>query len=102
MRSLKAFATRELRISPEQVQVFTPTPSTLASVMYYTETDPTTGEPLFVEKDRRKKEQQKKILVEKNHKTGKRAIRENVPCSHRVPGNRNSRTGQQSGNRRKR
>ena len=40
MKKLKEYATNQLHISPEQVQVFTPTPSTYASVMYYTEKDP--------------------------------------------------------------
>lgn len=63
MRQLKQFASRELRLQPEQVQVFTPTPSTYASLMYYTEIDPFTGEKLFVEKDPGKKARQKRILV---------------------------------------
>ena len=40
MFALKRFASRELGLLPEQVQVFTPTPSTYASLMYYTEKDP--------------------------------------------------------------
>ncbi len=65
MRALKAFASRELHLSPEQVQIFTPLPSTYSALMYYTETDPFTGEKLFVEKDVGKKEKQKNIVVEK-------------------------------------
>jgi len=65
MRALKAFASRELHITPEQVQIFTPLPSTYSALMYYTETDPFTGEKLFVEKDMGKKEKQKRIVVEK-------------------------------------
>ena len=65
MRALKRFASRQLKISPEQVQIFTPTPSTYSSLMYHTEMDPFTGESLFVEKDQRKKEKQKDILVRK-------------------------------------
>jgi radical SAM superfamily enzyme YgiQ (UPF0313 family) len=65
MRSLKEYATRELHLSPEQVQVFTPTPSTYASVMYYTEKDPFTGEPIFVEKNIQKKTRQKEIVTDK-------------------------------------
>ncbi len=65
MRALKAFASRELGISPEQVQIFTPLPSTYSALMYYTESDPFTGEKLFVEKDMGKKEKQKRIVVEK-------------------------------------
>ena len=63
MRSLKRFASRHLKINPRQVQIFTPTPSTYSSLMYYTEMDPFTGEKLFVEKDPRKKARQKSVLV---------------------------------------
>jgi uncharacterized radical SAM protein YgiQ len=65
MRALKAFTSRELHISPEQVQIFTPLPSTYSALMYYTSMDPFTGEKLFVEKDVGKKEKQKNIVVEK-------------------------------------
>ena len=65
MKNLKEYATRELHIVPEQVQVFTPTPSTYASVMYYTETDPFTGKPLFVEKNLHLKEKQKELITAK-------------------------------------
>ena len=63
MRSLRNFSTKELHSTPEQVQVFTPTPSTYASLMYYTEMDPFTGQPLFVEKTLTRKTAQKMILV---------------------------------------
>lgn len=62
MRKLGEFATQTLKVHPEQVQVFTPTPSTYASVMYYTETDPFTGETLFVEKDLQRKSRQKELV----------------------------------------
>jgi uncharacterized radical SAM protein YgiQ len=65
MRALKRYASRHLKINPRQVQIFTPTPSTYSSLMYYTEMDPFTGEPLFVEKDLVKKARQKSILVQK-------------------------------------
>jgi uncharacterized radical SAM protein YgiQ len=65
MKNLKEFATHELHVAPEQVQVFTPTPSTYASVMYYTETDPFTGKPLFVEKNLHLKEKQKEQITAK-------------------------------------
>lgn len=66
MQALKDFASRELRIAPEQVQIFTPLPSTYSALMYYTGLDPFTLEPLFVEKDMGKKEKQKRILTEKS------------------------------------
>jgi len=68
MKSLKNFASEKLSISPEQVQIFTPTPSTYSTLMYYTEIDPFTGKKIFVEKDINKKIKQKNILTEKKHK----------------------------------
>lgn len=67
MRRLRTFTSQKLNIHPEQVQVFTPTPSTYSSLMYYTEMDPFTGEKLFVEKETGRKERQKRIVVEKRH-----------------------------------
>ncbi len=65
MRQLKRFASRALRINPEQVQIFTPTPSTYSSLMYHTEMDPFSRKKIFVEKDTARKERQKNILVKK-------------------------------------
>lgn len=64
MRTVRRFASQKLRILPEQVQVFTPTPSTYSTLMYYTEMNPFTGEPLFVEKNLAKKTRQKKVVTE--------------------------------------
>ena len=65
MHSLKDFTTNELQMNPEQAQVFTPTPSTYSAVMYYTEMDPKTRKKIFVEKDTKRKEKQKAIVVAK-------------------------------------
>jgi uncharacterized radical SAM protein YgiQ len=72
MRKLKEFTSEKLAMSPEQVQVFTPTPSTYSTLMYYTEIDPFTGKKLFVEKDINKAVSQKNIAVAKrvNSKVG--------------------------------
>jgi len=67
MHELKRFATQELKMNPEQAQVFTPTPGTYSSVMYYTEMDPKTRKKIFVEKDTRRKEKQKEIVVKKQY-----------------------------------
>jgi uncharacterized radical SAM protein YgiQ len=64
MRDLKTFTSRELKINPQQVQIFTPTPSTYSSLMYWTEIDPATGRNIFVEKDADKKQKQKDIIVQ--------------------------------------
>lgn len=63
MRGLKAFASRQLKINPRQVQIFTPTPSTYSSLMYWTGIDPATGGKIFVERDAGKKQKQKDIIV---------------------------------------
>jgi radical SAM superfamily enzyme YgiQ (UPF0313 family) len=65
MKNISHQVFKKLHIKPEQVQVFTPTPSTWSSVMYYTETDPFTGQKLFVEKDPKQKERQKSYLQKK-------------------------------------
>lgn len=67
MEKLKSFATGELRTNPEQVQIFTPLPSTWSGVMYYTEMNPEDGGKIFVEKDKAKRQQQKDLLVAKTH-----------------------------------
>jgi uncharacterized radical SAM protein YgiQ len=63
MQRLKHFTHDKLHVRPEQVQIFTPTPSTYSSLMYYTEMDPFTSAPVFVEKDPRRKEQQKAAVT---------------------------------------
>ncbi len=66
MHELKQFTTHELKMNPEQAQVFTPTPGTYSSVMYYTELDPVTRKKIFVEKDNARKEKQKNIVIDKD------------------------------------
>lgn len=66
MHELKRFTSEELKMNPEQAQVFTPTPGTWSSVMYYTEMDPVTRKPIFVEKETRRKEIQKEIVIKKD------------------------------------
>ena len=75
MHALKRFASQELGVLPEQVQVFTPTPSTYASVMYYTEKDPFTGEKLYVEKNPASKKAQKEVITG-HHRPPKRHRRQ--------------------------
>jgi len=74
MYNLKDFATNVLKMNPEQAQVFTPTPSTYSTLMYYTQMDPVTRKPLFVEKDMHKKEKQKEIVIKKGHKVFKSGL----------------------------
>lgn len=79
MKLLRKFVSSSLQVHPEQVQVFTPTPSTYASVMYYTELDPFTGEPLFVEKNLHKKALQKEIVTNKPPARSNFVVQKKVP-----------------------
>ncbi|MBR2921384.1 MAG: YgiQ family radical SAM protein [Kiritimatiellae bacterium] len=63
MRELKRFATRELKLNPEQVQIFTPTPLTAATCMYYTGVDPVSGQSVYVARGLGEKTRQKNMLV---------------------------------------
>ncbi|MDD4019597.1 MAG: DUF3362 domain-containing protein, partial [Kiritimatiellae bacterium] len=63
MRSLKRFVSQNLHLSPEQVQIFTPTPSTWSTAMYYTGVNPFTNEPIHVTRGLRAKQIQKDILA---------------------------------------
>ncbi|MGJ8455563.1 YgiQ family radical SAM protein [Pseudothermotoga sp. U03pept] len=47
---LKKFIQRNLGYHPQQIQIFTPSPGTLSTAMYYTGIDPITGEEVFVER----------------------------------------------------
>ncbi len=63
MQRLRSFVLRHLKIIPEQVQIFTPTPSTISTLMYYTGIHPDTGAAVFCEKEPRQKEKQKQLLL---------------------------------------
>jgi uncharacterized radical SAM protein YgiQ len=65
MLKLKNRVSQLLKINPEQVQIFTPTPSTYSSLMYYTEMDPFLRKKIFVEKSLSKKEAQKENVTDK-------------------------------------
>ncbi|MDD3339562.1 MAG: YgiQ family radical SAM protein [Lachnospiraceae bacterium] len=59
---------RDLGFTPEQVQDFYPTPSTLSTCMYYTGLDPRTMEPVYVPKNPHEKAMQRALLQYKNPK----------------------------------
>lgn len=50
MAALEAYTRRRLHLRPEQIQIFTATPSTRATAIFHTGQDPFTGEPVFVER----------------------------------------------------
>ena len=63
MAELKRFTSQKLQMNPEQVQIFTPPPSTYSTLMYYTGMDSFTHEPIQVEKNLYRKECQKEIVT---------------------------------------
>ncbi len=63
MERLSRFCHQTLKFKPRQIQIFTPTPATPGTLMYYMGRDYETDRPIFVEKRPEKKERQKaKIL----------------------------------------
>jgi uncharacterized radical SAM protein YgiQ len=68
MRALRTFAVHKLRLLPEQVQIFTPSPSTYATLMYHTEEDPFSGHGIFVEKSPAGKQKQKEMLRDRRRR----------------------------------
>jgi uncharacterized radical SAM protein YgiQ len=62
MEELREYALKNLKILPEQVQIFTPSPSTFATLMYWTEKDPFTGKGINVEKTVAGKQKQKDVM----------------------------------------
>ena len=65
MQTLRDFTTRHLGLTPRQVQIFTPTPSTWSTLMYHTGRNPFTGGEIPVERRVAGREQQKRILTTK-------------------------------------
>lgn len=65
------FIEKYLDFSPEQVQIFTPTPSTWATCAYYTGLDEE-GNKIYVEKQLSKKEKYKSIIMGKSEKISKK------------------------------
>ena len=63
-RELLYFINKNLKFTPEQVQVFTPTPSTYSTAMYWTQKDKD-GNDIFVEKDRNARMKQKLTITQK-------------------------------------
>ncbi len=60
---LREFIKRNLGYIPQQVQIFTPTPGTLSTTMYYTGFDPFTGESVYVEKSEKNRNLYKENII---------------------------------------
>jgi radical SAM superfamily enzyme YgiQ (UPF0313 family) len=59
---------RDMGYTPEQVQDFYPTPSTLSTAMFYTGLDPRTMKPVYVPRDPHEKAMQRALIQYKNPK----------------------------------
>lgn len=68
---------------PRQVQCFIPTPGTVATAMFYAECD-TSGQPIFVARSDRQREDQHRILVQKG--VPEPARQKKRPSSRRTTG----------------
>lgn len=66
MENLSRFCRTRLKTNPEQVQIFTPTPSTISTLMYHTGKTPS-GEEVFVERTPTGKKKQKDAVVKRPH-----------------------------------
>ena len=63
------------RMKPEQVQDFYPTPGTVSTCMFYTELDPYTLKPVFVEKTAEGKAMQRALLQYYEPKNAARVVK---------------------------
>jgi radical SAM superfamily enzyme YgiQ (UPF0313 family) len=62
MQELQRYARHHLHLIPEQVQIFTPSPSTYSTLMYYLGSDPFSHTAIFVERSVKGKMDQKAIV----------------------------------------
>lgn len=63
MRQLGRKSVKMLGFVPEDVQIFTPLPSTCSAAMYFSGKSPCSGKNVYVEKNSRNRENQKKTVV---------------------------------------
>ena len=63
MEELRRFVTFELRTNPEQIQIFTPSPSTFSTMMYHTRRDINNTKDLKAEHSMQMKQKQKDIAM---------------------------------------
>lgn len=84
MEKLKVFTHEKLKVTPEQVQIFTPTPSSYSTLMYYTQQCPFTGKKLFVEKINTAKEKQKKTVTTKHFSASSKKTKKAMEQKHKT------------------
>lgn len=69
-QKLKEYLIKKLGFIPQQLQIFTPTPSTIATTIFYTGFDPWTKEPVFTEKELKNRNDMKSAIL--NSREGER------------------------------
>ena len=73
MRELSVFCRERLRTNPEQIQIFTPTPSTVSTMMYHTRMD-WDGNSIKAEHSMQMKQRQKDIVLRPGLKVKEDAV----------------------------
>ena len=63
MQQMNKYFSDVLQAKVEQIQIFTPTPSTYSTMMYYTEKDFRNDSKIFVEKNPKKLQEQKDSIL---------------------------------------
>ena len=74
---VKDHVSGQLKVAPEQMQDFYPTPGTASTVMFYTGLDPFTMKPVYVATDPGEKRMQRALLQfnrPQNHEEVRRAL----------------------------
>lgn len=72
MQELRRYAQHHLHLIPEQVQIFTPSPSTYSTLMYYLGSDPFSNTSIFVERGVKGKMAQKAAVSPQQRGTARR------------------------------
>lgn len=62
---LRKFIEEKLKYHPQQIQIFTPSPGTISTAMYYSQIDPFTKEKVFVEKSLKLRNNAKEKLIKR-------------------------------------
>ena len=73
---------RDIHHQPEQVQDFYPTPGTRSTAIYYTELDPSNGNPVYVPKTPEEKAMQRALMQYRNPRNA-RLVRKALHLAHR-------------------
>ncbi|MPN28431.1 hypothetical protein SDC9_175872 [bioreactor metagenome] len=67
MELMRKYLSTKMKVLPEQIQIFTPTPSTYSTLMYYTENHYSNNKKVFVEKNPQKLQAQKDKIINNSY-----------------------------------